>query len=62
MGAFSNRNKPQGILHKLSLGKEIFIFLLMPRNKWRGCGRRNGGEHTFVFKYRIKGWLGGSVG
>lgn len=26
----------------------------MPRNKWRGCGRRDGGEHESVFKYRIK--------
>lgn len=41
------------ILQALGRAK-IFLFFLMPRNKWRGCGRENGGEHVSKFKYRIK--------
>lgn len=41
------------ILQALSRAK-IFLFFLMPRNKWRGCGRKNDGEHISKFKYRIK--------
>lgn len=33
---------------------KILLFFLMPRNEWRGCGRRDGGEHISTFKNRIK--------
>lgn len=32
---------------------KILLFFLMPRNEWRGCGRRDGGEHISTFKNRI---------
>lgn len=48
------QERTRELFHKLSLGEKRFIFFQMPRDKQKGCGRRNGGEHTFVFKNRTE--------